>query len=46
MILSYYGGIPDAPELPRAVPSVTAIQLHWSPPSEYHGPITHYEVWY
>jgi hypothetical protein len=39
-------GIPDVPESLRAVPTLTSIQLHWSPPSEYHGPITGYQVSY
>ena len=39
-------GIPDVPESVRALPGVTSIQLDWSPPSEYHGAITHYQVWY
>ena len=39
-------GIPDVPESVRAVPGVTSIQLDWSPPSEYHGAITHYQVRY
>ena len=37
-------GIPDAPEFFGAVPNVTSIRLSWSPPSQYHGAITQYQV--
>ena len=39
-----YIGIPDAPEFLGAVPNVTSIRLSWSPPSQYHGVITQYQV--
>lgn len=39
-------GLPDAPESFRAVPDVTSIQLYWSSPSEYHGPISRYQLSY
>ena len=42
----YISGIPDVPEGLTAVPDTTSILLTWSPPFEYHGPITHYQVAY
>lgn len=46
MGLLFATGIPDSPEALIVVPASTSILLSWSPPSEYHGPITHYQVVY
>ena len=39
-------GIPDVPESLRVMSSVTSVTLSWISPSDYHGPITHYQVSY
>lgn len=46
LLFYHYAGIPDVPEGLTAVADTTYIQLTWSPPSQYHGPITHYQVAY
>ena len=38
--------IPGSPESLTVEPASTSILVSWSPPSEDHDPITHYQVVY